>query len=106
MLLRDLAHARAGDKGDISCISVIARDARDYEWLLGEVSEARVAAHLGGLVRGAVRRYAVPTLGALNFVLDGALAGGVTRSLALDPHGKGLSWALLSLPVATPPRLR
>lgn len=97
MLLRDIAHARAGDKGDISCISVIAYDAADYPRLAREVTVDRVRAHFAGIARGAVRRYELPGLGALNFVLEGALGGGVTRSLALDAHGKCLASKMLEI---------
>lgn len=99
MQLRDIAHARAGDKGNISCISVIAYRAGDYERLVRHVTEGAVGRHLAGIVEGEIRRYELPGIGALNFVLKGALAGGVTRSLALDAHGKSLAWALLSLDV-------
>ncbi|KHK57962.1 beta-lactamase [Ralstonia sp. A12] len=95
--LHDLAHTRAGDKGDISCLSVIAHRAEDFAVLEQHVTAERVRAHFAELVRGDVERYVLPQLGALNFVLHGALAGGVTRSLALDAHGKSLSSALLTL---------
>ncbi len=94
-VLRDLAHARAGDKGDLSDIAVIAIDPADYELLRRKLTPARVKAHFRGIVTGEVERYEVPLLGALKFVLHGALSGGVTRSLRLDPHGKSLSsWIL------------
>ncbi|MBI0536447.1 hypothetical protein D9599_12760 [Roseomonas sp. KE2513] len=99
MILRDLAHARAGDKGDISCISVIAYDPAEYTRLEREVTAERVAAHFAGIVQGEVRRYTLPGIGALNFVLEGALGGGVTRSLALDAHGKCLASRMLELEV-------
>ncbi|NMV39228.1 AtuA-related protein [Ralstonia insidiosa] len=98
-ILRDLAHTRAGDKGDISCISVIAHRAEDFAVLEQHVTAERVRAHFAELVHGSVERYVLPQLGALNFVLHGALAGGVTRSLALDAHGKSLSSALLTLEI-------
>jgi hypothetical protein len=98
-LLGDLAHARTGDKGDTSNIAVIAYDAADYPLLAEQLTAARVRDHLGEIVRGAVTRYELPKLGALNFVLEGALGGGVTRSLALDAHGKGLGAALLSMEI-------
>lgn len=98
-LLRDIAHTRAGDKGDISCISVIAHRAEDFAVLEQHVTAERVRAHFAELVHGNVERYVLPQLGALNFVLHGALAGGVTRSLALDAHGKSLSSALLTLEI-------
>jgi hypothetical protein len=97
--LHDLAHARAGDKGDVSMISVIAYRAEDYP-LLAEVLTADVIARFFedlGLSR--VERFELPNLGALNFVLHGALRGGVTRSLALDAHGKTLSSSLLTLEI-------
>ncbi|MGM3277797.1 AtuA-related protein [Ralstonia sp. 24A2] len=96
-ILRDLAHTRAGDKGDISCLSVIVHRAEDFAVLEQHVTAERVRAHFAELVHGDVERYVLPQLGALNFVLHGALAGGVTRSLALDAHGKSLSSALLTL---------
>ena len=95
MKLRDLAHARSGDKGDVSNISVIAYDASAYDRVRAALTPGRVKAHLRGIVRGEVRRYELPGLMALNFVLQGALGGGVTRSLALDAHGKCLSGLLL-----------
>lgn len=97
MKLRELAHARTGDKGDTSNISVIAFEPGDYAFLAEHVTAERVRAHLADCVRGAVTRYDLPGLGALNFVLQGALGGGVTRSLALDQHGKSLSSSLLEL---------
>ncbi|CAJ0790952.1 hypothetical protein LMG19083_02080 [Ralstonia psammae] len=98
-ILRDLAHTRAGDKGDISCLSVIAHRREDFAVLEQHVTAERVRAHFAELVHGDVERYVLPQLGALNFVLHGALAGGVTRSLALDAHGKSLSSALLTLEI-------
>jgi hypothetical protein len=97
MLLRDIAHSRAGDKGDISNISVIAYDARHYALLEKHLTADLVKAHLADIVRGDVVRYALPGLGAMNFVMQQALGGGVTRSLALDAHGKCLGSALLSI---------
>jgi hypothetical protein len=97
MLLREIAHARAGDKGNISNISVIAYDPKDYPWLEQHVTAERVKAHLADIVEGEVQRFTLPSPGALNFVLHNALSGGVTRSLALDAHGKTLSSAILSL---------
>jgi hypothetical protein len=96
-LLRDLAYARAGDKGDVSDIAVIAYDPADYELLRRALTAARVKAHFRGIVHGEVQRYELPRLGALKFVLHDALAGGVTRSLRLDPHGKALSSWMLAL---------
>jgi hypothetical protein len=97
MKLRTLAHSRTGDKGNISNISVIAFRVEDYSFLREHVTAERVKEHLREIVTGDVVRYELPAISALNFVLKGALGGGVTRSLALDAHGKGLSSALLDL---------
>ena len=102
--LHRLAHGRAGDKGDTSMISVIAFDAADYPLLREQVTAARVAAWFGALVAGPVERYELPQLGALHFVLHRALGGGVTRSLALDAHGKSRSSLLLELEIEVPER--
>ena len=97
MKLRELAHCRTGDKGDISNLCVIAYRAADYARLERGLTAQRIQAHLAHLVSGPVLRYELPQLGALNFVMHRALAGGVTRSLALDAHGKCLGSALMEL---------
>lgn len=99
MLLRDIAHLRTGDKGDISQISVIAYAPEYYDTLVRCVTPERVLVHLAGLSIRAVHRYELPALGALNLVLEGALTGGVTRSLSLDAHGKTLGGQLLDMTV-------
>ncbi|AJF00521.1 hypothetical protein [Pandoraea apista] len=102
MKLRELAHSRTGDKGNTLNVSLICHDAQHYEHLRAEVTPERVKAFLGDVVLGDVVRYELPHLAAFNFVLGKALGGGVTRSLALDAHGKSLSSALLALEVAKP----
>ena len=99
MKLREIAHSRTGDKGNISNISVIAYDEEDYPLLKAQLTSARVKALFAGIVACEVVRYELPDLGALNFVMQQALGGGVTRSLALDAHGKSLSSALLDLDI-------
>lgn len=106
MKLRAIAHSRTGDKGDTSNISVIAHDPADYPHLERHVTAEGVRAHFAGIVEGEVVRYALPKLGAINFVLKRALGGGVTRSLALDAHGKSLSSALLDLDIPDPDPLQ
>jgi hypothetical protein len=101
--LRRIAHSRTGDKGDTANVSVIAFRAEDYPRLEKHVTAERVKAHFRDVVRGDVVRYELPRIGALNFVMQGALAGGVTRSLALDAHGKSLSSAILSLEIPDTP---
>ncbi|MCK1581846.1 hypothetical protein IVB03_20260 [Bradyrhizobium sp. 168] len=91
MKLRDVAHSRTGDKGDTSNISVIAYRAEDFPLISELVTAERVRAELAGLNASRVTRYELPKLGGLNFVIAGALGGGVTRSLALDAHGKALT---------------
>lgn len=93
----EIAHSRSGDKGNISNISLIAYNLSDYKSLAKLVTANRVKAWLGSRVMGKVVRYELPQLGALNFVLHDALAGGVTASTALDAHGKSLSSFLLEM---------
>jgi hypothetical protein len=100
MKLRELAHARTGDKGDTSNISVIAYDPGDFAFLCEHITADRVKAHFADIVRGSVERYELPGLGALNFVLHGTLGGGVTRSLSLDAHGKSLGSCLLEMEIS------
>lgn len=97
MKLRELAHSRTGDKGNTLNVSVICRDPNDYDYLRQMLTAERVKHHLRDVVRGDVVRYELPNLAAFNFVLGQALGGGVTRSLALDAHGKSVSSALLDI---------
>ena len=97
--LHDLAHCRAGDKGDTSTLSLIAYRAEDFPLLAERVTVDAVRKHLQGIVLGDVRRYELPGLWALQFVCERSLGGGVTTSLGLDAHGKSLSYALLEMNV-------
>jgi hypothetical protein len=97
--LYHLAHARTGDKGGDSMISVIAYRAEDFAVLRAQVTADRVHGHFADLALSGVERFELPSLHALNFVLRGALGGGVTRSLRLDAHGKTLSSSLLEMEI-------
>ena len=97
--LYQLAHARTGDKGDRSNISLIAYRAEDFAILLREVTEQKVKAHFKFRNPSSVRRYVLPNLLALNFVIDDVLDGGVNLSLNLDSHGKSLSYWLLAMEI-------
>jgi hypothetical protein len=97
--LSRIAHTRSGDKGDTANIGVIAWREQDYPILVREVTAERVKAFFGEMVRGQVTRYELPNLGALNFLLDGALGGGGTVSLRVDAQGKTLGAALLRLEI-------
>jgi hypothetical protein len=97
--LYELAHARTGDKGNKVNISLIAYRAQDYDLLVEHVTPERVAAHFAHRQPSLVTRYLLPNLGAMNFVLEDVLDGGVNDSLNLDMHGKGLSFHLLTLSV-------
>ena len=99
MKVRDIAHSRTGDKGDTSNISVIAFDPARYELLRRHLTPEAVKAHFGWIVQGEVTRYELPQLDALNFVMTHTLGGGVTRSLALDAHGKCLSSYMLEFEI-------
>ncbi len=93
----DLAHSRAGDKGDISNISVIAYDAKSWEILREQLTADRVMRAFAHMAKGPAKRYELPKLQALNFVIEHALGGGVTRSLAQDVHGKSYSSLMLTI---------
>jgi len=96
-LVHDLAHSRSGDKGNTSNIVVVAYDQCSWERLRRQLTAERVMAAYSHLAGGPVHRYELPKLRALNFVIENALAGGVTRSLRLDPHGKSLSSIVLCI---------
>ena len=102
VMLREVAHGRTGDKGDRCNISVIAYEAAQFDALVAQVTEARVAALFEHRRPASVRRYLLPKLAAMNFVIDGVLDGGVNGSLNLDTHGKSLAFLLLGMEVDVP----
>ncbi len=103
--LRRLAHGRTGDKGNRSSISVIAYRAEWWPILVEQVTESVVARQFAFRQPARVVRYLLPRLGAMNFVIDGVLDGGVNDALNLDSHGKALSFLLLDLAVEVPQRM-
>lgn len=95
--LLDIAHARSGDKGDTANVGVIALEERWYPVLAKYLTQERVAEHYRGTITGAVQRFELPNLWALNFLLHGALDGGGTLSLKTDAQGKVFSTSMLRL---------
>ncbi|MEH2511619.1 hypothetical protein V1291_002973 [Nitrobacteraceae bacterium AZCC 1564] len=100
--LERVAHVRSGDKGNTSNISVIAYRDEFYPLLKAQLTAERFKAFYRGAIKGNVTRYEVDNLAALNFVAEGALGGGVSRSLSLDNYGKALSAAILSFEIEVP----
>ncbi len=98
-IVRHIAHARAGDKGNISNINVWVYDAANFELLKRSLTAERIKREFPHLVRGKVERYVIEQLRGLNFVLHDALEGGVNASLNLDSHGKSWSYLLLGLTI-------
>jgi hypothetical protein len=97
MKLHEIATARAGDKGDTAQIAVIAKDAPAFAWLREHLTTGRVAQAFVGIANGPITRHEAANLRALVFLLPGALGGGVSISLASDPHGKSLSSLMLMI---------
>lgn len=99
MKLYDIAHSRAGDKGNTLTLSLIPYQEADFELLCSRVTVEKVKQHLKDIVAGNIVRYELPNIAALLFVCEQALMGGVTTSLAIDTHGKTLSYALLEMEI-------
>ena len=97
--LKDIAHARSGDKADTTNIGLIALKPEHYPLLVREVTAERVKQHFTGICKGEIERFEVPNLHALNFLLHQSLGGGGTLSLKTDPQGKTLSSALLRMEI-------
>ena len=100
--LERVAHVRSGDKGNTSNIAVIAYHDEFYPLLKEQLTAARFKAFYRGAIKGEVARHAADNLAALNFVAEGALGGGVSRSLSLDNYGKALSAAILGFEIELP----
>ena len=94
--LSEIAMARSGDKGADANVGVWVRTDEHYEVIRRELTPERVKAHFADVCKGEVRRYELPNLRALNFILGDALDGGASASLRLDAQGKtygnGLLW--------------
>ena len=103
--LRRVAHTRSGDKGNTSNVAVIAYSDALYPALKAQLTAERFHDFYRAIVQGPVRRFAVDELGALNFVAEGALGGGVSRNLCLDQYGKTLAAAILEFELDIPDEL-
>jgi hypothetical protein len=99
MKLYEIAHSRAGDKGNTLTLSLIPYNESDYPMLCEKVTVEKVKKHFEGIVSGEIVRYELSNIASLLFVCQKALLGGVTTSLAMDTHGKTLSYALLEMEI-------
>jgi hypothetical protein len=106
VLLQHAAHCRSGDKGDTSNIVVVAYDAALYPHLKEQLAAGRFKDFYAGVIGGSVQRYTIDHLWMMNFVCQGALGGGVSRSLCLDNYGKTLSAGILGFELQIPQGLR
>ena len=97
--LATIAHSRAGDKGNTLVLSLIPFEEKDYGLLVEKVTAEKVKQHLSHQLKGTIIRHEIPELKALLFTCENALASGVTTSLAMDAHGKSLSYALLEMEI-------
>ena len=94
-----IAHTRSGDKGDTCNVGVIALKPEYYAAIVREVTPERVKAYFGPLVKGAVERFELPNLGAINLLLHESLGGGGTVSLRVDAQGKTYGAGLLGMEI-------
>ncbi|TDQ15155.1 hypothetical protein DFQ04_3041 [Algoriphagus boseongensis] len=99
--LAEIAHSRAGDKGNTLVLSLFPFDKKDFDTLVDQVTAEKVKIHFSEQIKGEITRHILPELQGLLFTCENALSTGVTTSLALDSHGKSLSFALLELEVET-----
>lgn len=101
VILRDICHARSGDKGDTVNLGLICYNPADYEWVKRHVTADAVLAHFAPVAKGPAVRFELPNLAAFNFLIERALDGGVTKALAIDGHGKGYSSIFLEMAIET-----
>ena len=97
MLVKDVAYARSGDKGDVVNVGVLAFDDAAYQRLTRTLTPERIKAHFGDWVKGEVNVYPMPNINAFNLLLHNALGGGATKTLRYDVTGKAFSTALLRM---------
>lgn len=99
MKLYEIAHSRAGDKGNVSTLSLIPYEESDYELLKIKVTVNVVKKHFEKIIKGEIIRYEMPNISSLLFVCREALDTGVTTSLRMDTHGKALSYKILEMEI-------
>lgn len=97
--LSKIAHGRAGDKGNTLLLSLIPFDSEHFEMLVNNITVEKVKNHLHHQLKGNVTRFVLPELKAIQFICENALGTGVTTSIAMDTHGKSLSYALLEMEI-------
>ena len=102
VLLKELAHARSGDKGDISNVGILAFNKANFDILRKQVTPKRVKEHYRDLVKGEVEVYQMPNINALQVVMHNALGGGATRTLRWDETGKSMCLAMLFMEIEVP----
>ncbi|MCA9072835.1 MAG: hypothetical protein KDA84_28120, partial [Planctomycetaceae bacterium] len=103
--LRDIAHARSGDKGNHANVGVIAYSPAGFQYVGQVLTELRIAEFFLPLRPKSVERYELPGICAYNFVLRDILAGGASGSLRIDSQGKTLALALLEMQLPRPENL-
>jgi len=97
--LRQIAHARSGDKGSNSNVGLLANNAKAYQIIKKAVTPERVKEHFGEIVLGDVKRYELPNLLCFNYILHDSLGGGGSESLRIDAQGKTHAQAMLLMEI-------
>ena len=100
MLVKDIAYARSGDKGDVVNVGILALDDAAWERLERTLTPERIKAHFGDWVKGAVDVFPMKNINAFNILLHNALGGGATKTLRYDVTGKAFSTAMLRMELA------
>jgi hypothetical protein len=93
------------DKGGNANVGVWARDDLSYAWLESFLTSAQFQRLVPEAANLEVRRYELPNLKALNFVVVGLLGDGVASSVRFDPQAKSLGEYLRSRMVELPESL-
>jgi len=94
VLLKDLAFARSGDKGDVSDIGIMAKSSNIYDFLVKAITPENIKALFKGMIKGDVEIYPMPNIESLEIVLRRSLGGGATCTLRFDQTGKSMCSAL------------
>ncbi|MGD0245181.1 MAG: acyclic terpene utilization AtuA family protein [Streptosporangiaceae bacterium] len=100
-----LCGARSGDKGGAANVGLWAVSPRAYAWLRGFLTTDRLRDLLTEAAGLEIDRYELPNLLAVNFVIHGLLAPGVSGTTRPDAQAKGLGEYLRSRVVPVPAEL-
>ena len=96
---------RSGDKGGAANIGVWARDDASYGWLYHNMTVAKLKEMMPEVADYGVKRFDLPNIRAVNFMIYGILGDGVAANTRIDGQAKSMGEFLRSRKIELPTAL-